>query len=106
MRRLYVLSDMEFDQANNTDSWATDHEEITRKFREAGYRVPEMVYWNLSQHQTGSTPVCAAQPGAALVSGFSKGMLLAVMGGEELTPMSTLKHALAGKMYDKVVVVD
>lgn len=48
IKRLFVFSDMEFDQAS-TNRWETDYQVITRKFREKGYGncVPEIVFWNL-----------------------------------------------------------
>ena len=105
-----VANEVADEAANDGNTWFTDHEEVTRKFRpgEVGYPMPEIVYWNLSQHQTGSSPVGASQAGVALLSGFSKSMLLAVMGGKEheITPLMTLSDAITSTMYDKVVVVD
>ncbi|KAK4367114.1 hypothetical protein RND71_014994 [Anisodus tanguticus] len=47
IKRLFVFSDMEFDQASRTP-WETDYQVIQRKFKEKGYyRVPEIVFWNL-----------------------------------------------------------
>ncbi|CAK9149631.1 unnamed protein product [Ilex paraguariensis] len=47
IKRVFVFSDMEFDQASAND-WETDDQAITRKFRERRYGscVPEIVFWN------------------------------------------------------------
>ncbi|KAJ7787721.1 hypothetical protein B0H14DRAFT_3095332 [Mycena olivaceomarginata] len=53
--------------------WETTHSAIERTFTAAGYEVPQIVYWNLSQFET--VEVMAEQKGVALMSGFSPSML-------------------------------
>ncbi|CAI5471410.1 unnamed protein product [Closterium sp. Yama58-4] len=75
VQRLYVFSDMQFDQAGRASGtdWETDHQAIVRKYTAAGYPVPQIVYWNLrGDSEASSTPVLASEDGVALVSGFSK----------------------------------
>ena len=54
IKRLFVFSDMQFDEAqvqdDSADGWNTAHDVVEQKFREAGYELPEIVYWNLSQY--------------------------------------------------------
>ncbi|OVA17403.1 protein of unknown function DUF2828 [Macleaya cordata] len=89
IKRVFVFSDMEFDQASEND-WETDYQAIQRKFRERGYMsVPEIVFWNLRDSM--ATPVVGEQKGVALVSGFSKNLLsLFLEGGDvnDLKPMA------------------
>nr|XP_051229503.1 uncharacterized protein LOC127347350 [Lolium perenne] len=82
VKKLFVFSDMEFDQASSRP-WETDYEAITRKYSEAGYgeAVPQIVFWNLRYSH--SVPVTAEEKGVALVSGFSKNMLKIFLGSEE-----------------------
>ncbi|PHU00135.1 hypothetical protein BC332_29922 [Capsicum chinense] len=55
IKRLFVFSDMEFDQAS-ASPWDTDYQVIRRKFKRKGYnRVPEIVFWNLRNSR--ATPV-------------------------------------------------
>ncbi|KAK9276577.1 hypothetical protein L1049_006112 [Liquidambar formosana] len=105
IKRLFVFSDMEFDQASAND-WETDYEAITRKFHENGYMsVPEIVFWNLRDSR--ATPVPSHQKGVALVSGFSKNLLkLFLGGGGILNPEDTMEKAISGEEYNKLVVVD
>ncbi|KAI7998340.1 Uncharacterized protein L728 [Camellia lanceoleosa] len=71
IKRLFVFSDMEFDQAS-ANPWETDYEAICRKFDESGYKsVPKFVFWNL--RNSDATPVPSCQKG--VVSGFSKNLL-------------------------------
>ncbi|KAI9170130.1 hypothetical protein LWI28_023028 [Acer negundo] len=61
IKRLFVFSDMEFDQAS-ANPWETDYQAIVRKYTEKGYSVteevsvvPEIVFWNLRDSR--ATPV-------------------------------------------------
>ncbi|KAG8370402.1 hypothetical protein BUALT_Bualt14G0113200 [Buddleja alternifolia] len=128
IKRLFVFSDMEFDQASN-NLWETDYMVIQRKFREKGYQnVPEIVFWNLRDSL--ATVVKANQNGVALVSGFSKNLLTLFLeeggeikpedvsdlgdGGEvnqelskeEMNPEATMESAISDELYDKLVVYD
>ena len=107
IKRVFIFSDMEFDQAS-ANPWETDYQAITRKFRENGYgdAVPEIVFWNLRESR--STPVAMNQKGVALVSGFSKNMMKLFLEGkqEQLTPVAVMEAAVAGEEYSKLVVLD
>ncbi|WOL05724.1 hypothetical protein Cni_G14455 [Canna indica] len=106
VRRVFVFSDMEFDQASAND-WETDYEAICRKFEDAGYgeAVPEVVFWNLRDSR--STPVPSTQNGVAMVSGFSKNLVKLFLEGDGvLSPRAVMETAIAGKEYEKLVVFD
>eukprot|EP01018_Ginkgo_biloba_P017156 Gb_26615 [translate_table: standard] len=105
IRQLLVFSDMEFDQAA-ANPWETDFMVIKRKFRDAGYGAPpKIVFWNLRDSR--STPVVKEEEGVAMVSGFSKNQLkLFVENDGEMNPSAVMKQAIAGKLYDDLVVVD
>ncbi|KAJ6838501.1 uncharacterized protein M6B38_321130 [Iris pallida] len=106
IRRIFVFSDMEFDQAS-ANNWGTDYEVICRKFQESGYGdcVPEIVFWNLRDSR--STPVPSTQKGVAMVSGFSKNLLkLFLEEGKALSPEVVMEDAISGKEYQNLVVFD
>ncbi|KAM7488260.1 hypothetical protein LguiB_025744 [Lonicera macranthoides] len=105
IKRLFVFSDMEFDQASKND-WETDYKVIKRKFKKKGYKkVPEIVFWNLRNSL--ATPVPSTQEGVALVSGFSKNLVtLFLEGGGILSPEAVMLQAIAGEEYQKLVVFD
>ena len=135
IRRIFVFSDMQFDAANTkSDSgvaateWKTNHDATAEAYAEAGYDVPELVYWDLSNTQDGhgiTTPVTGEREGVTLLSGYSPSLLKLFMDveGEEdwevldengqsqierpaLTPEELMKKALERKSYDGLVVVD
>ncbi|CAN7068354.1 unnamed protein product [Brassica rapa subsp. trilocularis] len=120
IKRVFVFSDMEFDQAATSSSvsyyggtrqvantWETDYEAIAIKYREAGYGdvVPEIVFWNL--RDSSSTPVSGSKKGVALVSGFSKNLIKMFLDNDgEINPMAIMEAAISKEEYSKLVVVD
>lgn len=113
IRRLFVFSDMEFDQGiPDAGSFATDHMKAKRKFEAAGYALPEVIYWNLngaerSQGRGPAVPVLKDERGATLISGFSGQLLKGFLGEskwDEMTPHSTMMAAIEG--YDHLIVLD
>ncbi|XP_058093024.1 uncharacterized protein LOC131239364 [Magnolia sinica] len=106
VKRVFVFSDMEFDQASE-NGWETDYEAIQRKYGEKGYgsAVPEIVFWNLRDSR--ATPVAGKKEGVALVSGFSKNLLkLFLEEGGVVSPEAVMEAAIAGKEYQKLGVFD
>ncbi|KAF5746389.1 hypothetical protein HS088_TW06G00560 [Tripterygium wilfordii] len=106
IKRLFVFSDMEFDQAS-MNPWETDYQVIVKKFTEKGYgsAVPEIVFWNLRDSR--ATPVPGTQKGVALVSGYSKNLMkLFLDGGGVINPVEVMEMAIAGEEYKKLVIMD
>lgn len=106
IKKLFVFSDMEFDQASETP-WETDYQAIVRKFREKGYDncMPEIIFWNLRESR--STPVQGNQKGVALVSGFSKNLLTLFLEDNGIpSPEAVMEAAISGEEYKKLAVVD
>ncbi|XP_058195056.1 uncharacterized protein LOC131311582 [Rhododendron vialii] len=106
IKRVFVFSDMEFDQAS-ARTWETDYQVIVRKFGEKGYGscVPEIVLWN--PRDSRATPVPGNRKGVALVSGFSKNLMTVFL--EEngaLNPEAVMEMAISGEEYKKLVVLD
>ena len=141
IKRIFVFSDMQFDGANGGEAgpqastslvaaaeWKTNHDVIAEAYAQAGYDVPELVYWNLRNPVDGhniTTPVTSERQGVALLSGYSPSSLKLFMDVEEekesevldkegqsqpqrpsLTPEEWMKKALGRKSFDGLVVVD
>jgi hypothetical protein len=79
-----ILSDMQFDQCVRNDDSAMQM--IERKYAEAGYNMPKVVFWNLNASD--NVPVKSDKSGAALVSGFSPAIMASLLGAdvEQFTP--------------------
>ena len=81
---LLILSDMVFDSSVSYNETAM--EMIERKYKDAGYTPPSVVFWNINA--SGNSPVKSHKSKAALVSGFSPSLLLSVLSADmdEFTP--------------------
>lgn len=98
--KLYIISDMEFDYCARGGNDLTMFAEMRRRYAEAGYRLPEIIFWNVaSRHQ--NVPVSRSQTGAALVSGASPVIFDMVMNGEA-TPELVMNRIIESARYAKV----
>lgn len=90
---LLVLSDMEFNSWGNR----APGEQIKRMFAEAGYRAPNIVWWNI-QSRNGVVPVRANDWGMALVSGFSPVIVKNLLSGD-ITPVKIMLNTILKDRY-------
>lgn len=94
------MSDMQFDACARFDDSAMKM--IERKFTEAGYDLPKIVFWNLNAHD--NVPVKYDTRGVALVSGFSPAIMVGVLGGdtENFTPEAIMLKTVMVDRYNLV----
>ena len=95
-RYILIMSDMQFDQCTKYDDSAMQM--IERKYSEAGYEVPNIVFWNLNA-KAGQSPVKFDKKGTALVSGFSPAILQSILAAEDLDPTSVMMQTLNSARY-------
>lgn len=100
--KLLILSDMEFDSACDNNS-ATNFETYKKKFENAGYIMPQIIFWNLASRSTSNYPVQIGTAGTALVSGFSPNIIKSILGGE-IMPEKVVLRTLNNKRYDRITV--
>jgi hypothetical protein len=93
---ILIMSDMQFDQCTKHDDSAMQM--IERKYSEAGYEVPNIVFWNLNA-KAGQSPVKFDKKGTALVSGFSPAILQSILAAEDLDPTSVMMQTLNSARY-------
>lgn len=103
---LLFLSDMEFDSAqagwNNDSKWNPTVQELAiRKYEDAGYKLPKIVYWNINSVHN-NIPVQADTSNTALVSGFSPSILKSILSSKDFTPVSVMNETLYSERYDVV----
>lgn len=106
-KTVLIISDMEFDSATysySSYSRRSVNEKlfttIEKKFRQAGYKLPRLVFWNVNS-RTGTIPVKENELGVALVSGFSVNVCKMVLSGE-LDPYKCLIEQLDAARYQPV----
>lgn len=94
--KVIVFSDMEFNQAI---SGMTNFESISLMYSQSGYKMPQLVFWNLASQQKGNVPVQVGQKGTALVSGFSPSIMKGLLTGE-LEPVKVMQKLVNVPRYD------
>ncbi|KAL0064681.1 hypothetical protein AAF712_008379 [Marasmius tenuissimus] len=128
VKRLFVFSDMQFDAARQgraADDWTTSHDVVEKHFKDAGYDVPQIVYWDLAAG--GTVEAQADREGVAMMNGFSPALMKVFMGEdddeemddwekvedekdkdekEKFDPITVMKKAAMRKSFDGLVVVD
>jgi len=97
-KMVLILSDMQFNQCVDHDDSAMQM--IERKYRNAGYTVPSVVFWNLNS--SGNVPVKSDKSGAALVSGFSPSIMASILGADpqEFTPEGMMLKTIMADRYN------
>lgn len=96
--KIVIISDMQFN-AQIRDFNASTMSTIKRKFAQAGYEVPALVYWNVGAAKYGNSPFTVDETGACIVSGFSPSILTAVLGGET-DSVSVMLRAVGKDRYN------
>jgi hypothetical protein len=99
---LYIISDMEFNQACGSNT-LTNFEVIKRKYKAAGYTIPVICFWNVNARNDQS-PVTKDQNGTTLVSGCSPSIFSQVVSGTTVTPYDFMMQTLDKERYSSVVV--
>ncbi len=96
-KMLLILSDMQFDACARFDDSAMQM--IERNFTNAGYEVPQIVFWNLNAYD--NVPVKSNDVGVALVSGFSPAIVKAILSADtsEFTPEAIMLKTIMVDRY-------
>ena len=94
--KLYIISDMEFDTCVKNSSM-TNFESAKASYASAGYKLPDLVFWNVdSRHE--QQPVKENDRGVALVSGCSPRIFSMVMEGS-LDPFTFMLSVIDTERY-------
>lgn len=93
---IYIISDMEFDRCCDT---RTNFEVIKEKYRESGYEMPNLVFWNVNASGK-NLPVQQNENGVALVSGFSP--VIFKIAVENKTPEQIMLDTINSERYAKI----
>lgn len=90
-----VISDMEFDQAENGK---TNFEHIKEMFKESGYELPKLVFWNVNG-RANNLPITVKDQNVALVSGASPSILKSVL-SNDINPLNIMYSVINVPRYE------
>jgi hypothetical protein len=109
---LYIVSDMEFDQATSGGHFGDRghgivgeklFQMINRQFTEAGYKMPMLVFWNVnSRHE--QQPMSMDERGFQMVSGCSPSIFTSLLKNEAVSAYDLMLDVLNGERYSKITI--
>lgn len=107
--KILILSDMEFNAATGGGGWRnedgkwtpTAQQMIEQMYDDAGYKMPQIVYWNI-QSRNGGVPVAFDTQGTALVSGFSPAIMTSLLGGDIESPQQIMDKTILSERYARI----
>ena len=132
--KLYIISDMQFDEAAGGGSyydrqhyrWVQNTKPMTfmqlmrKRFADAGYEMPALVYWNVRASKCGMFQETRDGENIAMVSGYSAKLFESVIEGtiyeevvnergetvtkQRIDPMTVMLTTLGNERYDNVWV--
>lgn len=102
IKKLYIISDMQFDDYSIKGTSVHIFEEMRKRFNQAGYDFPNIVFWNVNSY--GNTPMTMNNQGVQLVSGFSPSILTQLLNADGKTPYDFMLEVINSERYSEVTV--
>ncbi|AYP68241.1 hypothetical protein PQE75_gp238 [Bacillus phage vB_BcoS-136] len=102
IKKLYIISDMQFDDYSIGGNSVHIFKEMEKKFNNAGYDFPNIVFWNVNAY--GNTQMTMNAQGVQLVSGFSPSILTQLLNADGKTPYDFMLDVIDSERYAEVTV--
>lgn len=102
--KLFIISDMQFDTAVGSRN-DTFYEKMRKKYNEAGYELPKVVFWNVNGTWGQQSPVLEDTPNVMLVSGFSQNVFKSLIEMQEYSPYNSMMEILDNERYAPITIV-
>ncbi len=100
-KSLIVISDMEIDSCGDKN-W-TFYEKMARRFADNGYRIPNVIFWNVSsRHDVFHAD--KSRPGVQLVSGQAASVFRDVMQCVGMNPVEAMEKIINSERYAAITV--
>lgn len=101
--KLYIISDMEFNHCVVGSASKTLFDTIRKRFEDAGYVMPQLVFWNVNARNN-QFPMKFNEQGVMLVSGSSPTIFTNLMKDNIATPFDLMMDVIGGERYSEIVV--
>lgn len=92
VKTVFIFTDMQFDECSGNKNLKT-FEKFREKFSEKGYKLPNIVCWNL--RTVNSVPFKHDDKGVSMISGFSSELLKSFVGGGDMTPIGIMNNVIS-----------
>jgi len=94
-KSLIIISDMEFNSCVN----GTNLDTIKKKYADAGYDFPSIVFWNVNG-RLGNVPATYDENNVALISGYSPAIMKTVFKASRINPVDIMLDTVMVERYD------
>lgn len=125
--KLYIISDMQFDEASTYYDWHARRyiknrpfmQIMREKFENAGYKMPALIYWNVRASKCGMFHDTVDGEDVAMISGYSASLFKSIIEGttfeesvdsngnavikEKIDPMTVMLNTLNSERYSRVI---
>ena len=102
LKKIYIISDMEFDNYSIAGTSVHIFDEMKKRFKSQGYDFPNIVFWNVDARQSNS-PMKMNDAGVQLVSGYSPSILTQLLDSNGKTPYEFMLDVIDSERYSEVV---
>lgn len=103
IKKVYIISDMQFDKATHRQNDVTIFNHIKAMYKAAKYEMPKLVFWNVDA-RVDQSPVTMDTNGTYLVSGCSPSVFKSVMESRTVTPIEMMLEVLNAERYRSVII--
>ena len=101
-KSLIIISDMEIDSALGWNfEWDTFYDRWERKFADAGYKIPNIVFWNVNAMQN-TFHADSTKRGVQLCSGQSASTFKTLLNSIDMTPVEYMLFVLSNIRYSEI----
>ena len=97
---LLILSDMQFDEATKSNKTAMGM--MKQMYKQAGYKLPRIVFWNL--RAVDKTFPVQNKDGIAMVSGFSPSIMKNILQGKDFSPEGIMLDTVMSERYAPITM--
>lgn len=103
--RLFIISDMQFDEAMGNRNNVNDYFFATmkEKFTKAGYEMPNVVFWNVNAVNE-AMPITVDERGVQLVSGCSPSTFKSVLANKYVSAYDLMLEVLNQERYNVITI--
>lgn len=105
---IVIISDMEFDVATRVDYYSqggiwTFYDEMKTRFNDAGYEIPNVVFWNVDSRQDVFHALCEYK-GVQMASGQGVSVFKQILNNFGKTPYEAMLEVLNRPEYDCITI--
>jgi hypothetical protein len=102
-KSLIVITDMQFDGMTSQND-ETIYEVFKSKFEDAGYIMPNVIYWDVSEISNSTHQNKAQVKNVQMYSGQSASMFQAILANIGKTPYQAMLDTLSNEIFDRVII--